>query len=188
MKTARNTAISILAIGLLAGSAVGVAAQAEEAEAIVSSFTGAVSGGEGLGLETVDEELPNGFMKVNGQTYRTKWTASDERLTGTLTGVNHWVIDPNGFEPWATGGQPNMITSSALQLDNDGGSWLGEGTSFSSTELDAMRETIIFVGQDGYQGLTAYVLLENEPAGPPTFIGVIVPAAMPEAPEPYTGG
>jgi hypothetical protein len=184
MRTIKTTTISILAVGLLAGSAGGVAAQDEEETAVVTSFTGVFSpDAEGLPNPAQTEGvLPNGFSWNNGFAWKTSWESSDERMAGDVTGVNHWVIDPAGFEPWSWGGQPNMLAREIVELTNDGGSWLGEGIGFNSTELDMASTTHIFVGRDGYEGLTAYVLVGE--GQPPTFSGIIFPGEMPEAPEP----
>ena len=185
MRTIKTTTISILAVGLLAGSAVGVAAQDEEAAAEVASFTGSIRGGEGLDVETTETVFPNGFTAVDGFTWRNNWESSDERLTGDVTGVTNWVVGPDGFDAWGTGGQPDIINAQVIELTNDGGSWLGEGMAFGSTDLDISRDMYTLVGQGGYEGLTAFVIIEQPPA--PTFSGVIFPATMPEVPEPYSG-
>jgi hypothetical protein len=184
VRALRTTTISILAVGLLAGSSVGVAAQDEETAAGATSFTGSVRGGEGVDVETTETVFPNGFTAVDGATWRNNWESSDERLTGDVTGVSNWVVGPDGFSAWETGGEPDIITSVVMELTNDGGSWLGEGIGFGSTDLGVSRDMYTLVGRDGYEGLTAYVVLEVPP-GPPTFSGVIFPTAMPEVPEPY---
>ena len=186
MRAIRTITISILAVGLLAGSAVGVAAQDEEAADGATSFTGSVRGGEGVDVETTETDLGNGYLAVDGFTWRNNWVSSDERLTGDVTGVNNWVVGPDGFDAWSTGGQPDIIASQVIELVNDGGSWLGEGISFGCTGFEISRDMYTLVGQGGYEGLTAYVILEVPP-GPPTFSGIIFPTAMPEVPEPYTG-
>jgi hypothetical protein len=182
VRAVKTTTISILALGLVAGSALGVAAQDEEAAASAVSFTGSVRGGEGADIETT--ALPNGYMAMDGFTYRNTWESSDERLTGEVSGVNNFVVDPDGFRASATGGKPNIIQSLAIELTNDGGRWLGEGRGFGSTDLDIVKEMYTLVGQGGYEGLTAYVIVEVT-QGPPTFSGIIFPTAMPEMPEPY---
>ncbi|MGD8683697.1 MAG: hypothetical protein PVG27_07100, partial [Chloroflexota bacterium] len=100
MRAVKTTTISILALGLVAGSALGVAAQDEEAAASAVSFTGSVRGGEGADIETT--ALPNGYMAMDGFTYRNTWESSDERLTGEVSGVNNFVVDPDGFRASAT--------------------------------------------------------------------------------------
>ena len=180
MRTVRATVISILAVGLLAGSAIGVAAQDEEAAAGATSFTGSVRGGEGADIETT--ALPNGYLAMDGFAYRNTWESSDERLTGDVTGVNNFVVDPDGFRASAMGGKPNIIQSLAIELTNDGGSWLGEGRGFGSTDLDIVKEMYTLVGRGGYEGLTAYVIVEVT-QGSPTLSGIVFPTAMPEIPE-----
>lgn len=185
MRGIRITTISILAAGLLAGSAVGVAAQDEESVAGATSFTGTPRGGPALDVDTIETDLGDGFTAVDGFTYRNTWETSDERLTGDVTGVNNYVLDPDGF----TGGYPDMGMSLAIELTNEGGSWLGEGTGFTSTDLGIAREMYTLVGQGGYEGLTAYVI--NESTGSPgsrsTISGIVFPTAKREAPEPYAG-
>ena len=184
MRTIRTTTISILALGLLAGSAVGVAAQDEEAAAGVTSFTATPSMEGEVAAEGTVVVLPNGFTEGDGFTWLSSWEASDPRFTGNFSAVMNSVMDPDGFKAFETGGQPNELRSSTAVLSNDGGSWLGEGIAISSTDLGIATEAAIFVGQDGYEGLTAYVLIDNTQF-PATISGVVFPAAMPEAPEPY---
>ena len=70
------------------------------------------------------------------------------------------------------------------ELANDGGSWLGEATNFGNTDLGVNSQTIIFEGRDGYEGLTAYAVVDwRDFAG--EYVGTVFPAAMPEVPEPY---
>ena len=151
MRAIRTTTISILALGLLAGSAVGVAAQDEEAAAGATSFTGT-----GTPVDFFDGE---------------------EDVTVTL--IRSHLADPEaaGF---------TMLSAQAYELTNDAGSWLGEGTGLASDELGVARDTFVLVGQDGYEGLTAYVISEDPGfTGNITLSGLIFPSAMPEVPEPY---
>ena len=183
MRTIRTTTISILVLGLLAGSAVGVGAQDEEAAAGATSFTGTGFGGDPIEVETTETDLGNGFIAVDGFTYRNTWEASDERLAGNVTGVVNQVLDPGTAVP---GQLPDIMTSMAIELANDGGSWLGEGRGFASTDLGVVKEMYTLVGQGGYKGLTAYAIVES--TGPETTLsGIIFPTAMPEVPEPYEG-
>lgn len=186
MRAINTTTISILALGLLAGTTVGVAAQDEEMAAGAVSFTGSGRGGPQVSPgRTTETDLPKGYTAVDGFTYRNTWESTDERLTGDLIGVNDYVIDPGGHRG---GGFPNMIMSLAIELTNDGGSWLGEGTAFGSKDLGIVREMYTLVGQGGYEGLTAYAIVEAAEVGaPPRISGTIFPTAMPEVPEPYSG-
>jgi hypothetical protein len=162
-----TTTISILAVGLLAGSAVGVAAQDEEAAADVTSFTGT-----GTPVDFFDGEEGGTVAVVS-------YESSDPRLTGEVTITGSHLADPDaaGF---------TMLSAQAYELTNDGGSWLGEGTGVASTDLGIVRDTFILVGQEGYEGLTAYVISEDPSlSGNLALSGLIFPSAMPEVPEPY---
>ena len=169
-----------------ASSAVGVAAQDEEAAAEVTSFKGVFSpDGQELPGEGANEILPNGFgIAKPGFAWQNSMHSSEPRLTGEHWVIANWVIDPNGFEPWSRGEEANMLLSTSHGLTNDGGSWLGEGKGVGSTDLDVAMETIVFVGQGGYEGLTAFVIIDST-RSPATFSGVIFPAAVPEVPDPY---
>lgn len=181
-RTIKAAAISILVLSLLAASAVAVAARDEETAAGTASFTGSVSGGPALDVETTETDLPNGFTAVDGYTYRNTWESSDGRLTGDVTGVTNNVVPAP-----PTGGLPDIIMSLAIELTNDGGSWLGEGRGFGSADLDFVKEMYTLAGQGGYEGLTAYVIVETTNPGRSTLSGIIFPTAMPEVPEPHAG-
>lgn len=185
MRMIRTTTIAILALGLLAGSAVGVAAQDEE-QTEVTSFTGVFRpGGEELQVDWTETVLPNGFTQARpGFAWKDRLESSDPRIAGEHTVIANWVIDPNEFDPWSRGEQANLLLSTSHRLSNDEGSWLGEGRGMHSTELAIAMEAIVFDGQDGYAGLTAFVIVDStqEPA---TVSGVVYPAEMPEFPDPY---
>jgi hypothetical protein len=184
VRAIKATTISILAIGLLAGSAVGVAAQDGEAAAGATSFTGTAFGVTGgPDPEPTVTDLGSGLTAVDGFVYWNTWETSDERLTGDVIGVVNQVVDPGSSE---AGGLPDILMSEAIEVTNDGGSWLGEGKGFGSTDLDFVKGLYTLVGQGGYEGLTAYVFFETT-GREPALSGIIFPTAMPEAPEPYTG-
>jgi hypothetical protein len=179
MRTIKTTTISILALGLLAGSAVGVAAQDEEAAAEVTSFTGTLNFVDVL-RESTDTELPNGLTESVGFTVLNSLESSDPRFSGDHVVVVNTVADPDTFGA----GRPDWLLETSHVVTNDGGSWHGEGSAFDSTDLDLdIPMVVTFVGQDGYEGLTAYAVIED-----PTMSGVIFPTAMPEMPEPYVAG
>ena len=182
-----KTTISILVAGLLLGAAGGVAAQDEEVPAAVTTFTGVFSP-DGEPLPGQGEEIihPNGFMEGRpGFAWKNRLESDDPRIAGDHRVVANWVLDPVGFDAWSVGQEANMILSTIHELTNDGGSWLGEGALFSSTELDLHSgEIITFVGQGGYDGLTAYALVTSD-TEPPRISGVIFPTTMPPTPESF---
>ena len=178
MRAIKTGLISILAVGLLAGSAVGVAAQDEEAADGATSFTGTSIERDYL-RDPPPVTTPDGMDVGTGWVILLRWSASDPRLTGEATATTNWVVDgsDDGF---------TYLGAHTYELSNDGGSWLGSGTSLASSEL-GLTGNAVLVGQEGYDGLTAYVTFgESETAaGVNEMRGTIIPTEMPEAPEPY---
>ena len=180
MRIAKATTISILAAGMLAGATVGVTAQ-DEAAAEVTSFTGTLSFSEVL-RESTDTDRGDGFTEYAGFSVLNSLESSDPRLTG-----DHRVVINSVGVPfwWEAPGGPSVVHTTLHELTNDGGSWLGEETTFSSAELDLVAPGVVaLVGQDGYEGLTAYAVIDDTQQ-PPTISGVVFPTAMPGVPEPY---
>ena len=177
MKGLKTTTISILAIGLLAGSAVGVAAQDAEATAEVSSFTG--TGTEGL------EVLSEGTFGVNtdglndavGVVYVARFDSDDDRLTGDATITANWQFaDPSGTP---------LLAARTYELTNEGGSWVGQSHSLNADDLGVSVEMAVLTGQGGYEGLTAYVIMQWSPQSSPeaTFVAATFPGEMPPLPD-----
>jgi hypothetical protein len=104
------------------------------------------------------------------------WTASDPRFSGEAAAV--WNDDvyqtDNGF---------NAVNVSARYLQNDAGGWtctssnLFENFGLFPTSLTG--ETATCVGQGGYEGLSAILVLDDS-AGYP-FVGLIFPRRLPAA-------
>jgi hypothetical protein len=180
VRAIKTTTISILALGLLAGSAAGVAAQDEESAGGVTTVTGTLNWVDQIdeGTDSVD---PAGFGATSGSVATMRFFfPSEPRLTGDATVNANNVVMEFG-ETFA------MMSAQTTVLSNDGGSWLGESKGFGGPGFDSGR-TIVFVGQDGYEGLTAYLQGKLDwDTGVEEFQGFIVPTAMPEVPEPYAG-
>ena len=117
VRAIKTTTISILALGLLAGSTVGVAAQDEAAD--VTSFTGTISFVD-VASESTVTDLGNGFTEYNGFVILNSYESSDPRFTGDSSVVVNTVMVPDRFETTGQQATTYMVT-------NDGGSWLGEG-------------------------------------------------------------
>ena len=150
MRAIKTTTISILAIGLLAGSAVGVAAQDEGAASDVSYFTW-----DTAGPPEFSEDPATGLPVVTVQI-----EATDERAGGTATTIEDGII-------------------SAVRLVNDGGSWVGMGRGVNASDPEAgtggRAWFTEYTGQDGYEGLTMYTFRVGFGGEPPESIGFIVP-------------
>ncbi len=186
MRAVKTTTISILAIGLLAGSSVGVAAQGEEAAAEPSTpakVAGTIdTSGTALVQEPTETEVDD-HLEVRGAIVEgDRFEMNDPRLTGTVTlAVNvdvHNVI-----------GSVDVVAGSfALRLENEAGSWSGQGTSVGYNGSGIPEEemlgldTWVLTGAGAYEGLSAILLVDATKDQPPVD-GVIFAGEMPPAPE-----
>ena len=180
MRVIRTTTVAVLALGLLAGSAAGTVAQdeptMEAAEVTGRAFMLAErrdTGGDFVYLEMGG--------KINSGAVEGVWSTSDPRLNGTVTRTVTWHWDP---------ASDTVIDSHAYELTNDGGSWLGEGHGYL-TDLRGNPPSVRWVtltGRDGYEGLSAMVVLETANVLQPATLdlrGVVFPGEVPEIPEAY---
>jgi hypothetical protein len=111
------------------------------------------------------------------------WSTSDPRLNGLVTRTVTWH--------WDTASD-TVLDSHTYELFNDGGSWLGEGNGYVTDLRGDPRHVqwVTLTGRDGYEGLSAMVLLKTANVLEPTawdLEGIIVPREVPEVPEPYAG-
>ena len=170
MRAIRTTTISILALGLLAGSAVGVTAQDEADPMAPSTFTM-----QNASEPVVTEDPGTGALTAVGPVEST-----DQRASGTLTQVT-------GSAPIEVAdGAGGFINTDAVRLVNDGGSWVGSNRGFLTFTSDGLP-TVQFlgelVGEGGYEGLTLFFAQTGD-AADTRWLGVIVPTAdVPTVPE-----
>ncbi len=119
--------------------------------------------------------VPQKGMSANDNVHLTfQWEASDPRLTGSGTYDSNWLSYLF---------QNMKLEASRYTLENDEGRWVGTGTTVSS--LDDMMEThtMILRGEDGYEGLTTYVVMDDGLSGT-SFHAAIFPGDMPAVPDP----
>jgi hypothetical protein len=186
VRAIKTTTISILALGLLAGSAVGVAAQDEEAAAepgTPARVTGTIDDTGNELVQEPTETVVDGVLEVRGVIVEgDQFEMDDPRLTGTVTlAVNVDVHKVGDFEDIVAG-------SFALRLENEAGSWAGQGTSVGHNGAGMSQEealgldTWVLTGAGAYDGLSAILIVD--PGGDqPTVEGVIFAGEMPPAPE-----
>ena len=174
MRAIRTTTISILALGLLAGSAVGVVAQDEP------SMDGAEVTGDAVFLAQITEgtieEAPPLYAGDNVAA-RQRWSASDPRLDGVVTFTINWRADTDsGIN----------INAATYELTNDAGSWVGDARGYIGGTIGEVV-SVALSGRDGYAGLSAIVVMESATteANAWDLSGVIVPGELPEVPAPY---
>ena len=179
MKGLRTTTISILALGLLAGSAVGVAAQDEaEVPTGASYFTGTIGASDVTGEPT--EAVVDGVLEVRGLMREGPIEATDPRLTGSLSRV----LD---FDVHSVGDLEDVVLFSAPhRIENDAGSWSGTGTGVihAGADLSAEEEldfyTVVLTGEGAYEGLSAFLLADFAPEVGADIKGAVFPGEMPE--------
>jgi len=182
VRAIRTTTISILAVGLLAGSAVGVSAQDEEAAADVpagsSYFTGTYTP---VGTPVAGGSVttgPDGLTQMLGEVYAGETIeTSDPRVSGSLSRVVNRAEARPGLWPAAE----------AWRLENEGGSWTGQGTSLVHS-VEGIKPsswvTMVLSGEGVYEGLTAVVLVDRIQV-PHAVEGAVIagePVPVPEPP------
>ena len=170
MRAIKTTATSILALGLLAGSAVGVAAQS----AVV---TGSVAGGDDC------EMTPEGAEFCSGG----RFEFDDPRLTGDYESTQTLADAFEGGEGFEMG----FIATEEFRVTNDEGAWSGQYhyADFFPSEVpegyraDTLPEEYqhvesgnnsVLFGEGAYEGLTAY--LTDGPVG--TWGIIVDPQSM----------
>ena len=179
MRTIKTTTISILALGLLAGSALGVAAQDEEAATdapvgpsyftgqLVSDFEGTPFGSNGVLFEGDAIEV------------------SDPRVSGSLTraGTSNFHND--------VGDSPVIaFQADAWRIENDAGTWSGQGTGLlrggpdgPGGEDSVETSTVVLTGEGGYEGHTLYLIVDWTTDDAAAVVGAVFVGDAPTAPE-----
>ena len=186
MQAIKTTTISILALGLLAGSAVGVAAQDEEAAAEPSTpakVAGTIDEEASDLVQEPTETVVDGMLEVrDGAFAGDRLEMDDPRLTGTITGA--FNVDVHKASDFVD----IVAQTFALRIENEAGSWSGQGTTVvhdgaTVPEDEALRlDTLLLTGADAYEGLSAYLVVDGT-EDPPTVEGVIFAGEMPPFPE-----
>lgn len=150
MRAIRTTTISILALGLLAGSAVGVAAQEDEADPMrASTFKW------NFGDAAPSEQYIEGTVTETdyGSSYRGETIvdltleAGDPRASGLFTIVQN--VEEMG--------RTRVITSMG-RIVNDAGAWSGSGAGVLRSKKNNAPQRVVtmavLTGEGAYEGLT----------------------------------
>jgi hypothetical protein len=175
VKGLKPTLVSAIAIGLLAGSAVGVAAQDESrfSEGLVRilNFTD-------FGVKTVPDD-GSATEELRGQTYEGIIEASDPRLEGTLSGTLNQ--DSHLMTPDMQ--QPSVTQWGTERIENDGGAWecTWSGGEVSGLKVELMKWC---VGEGGYEGYAAQMLLTKETDVGQNWVGLAWEGDLPALPGP----
>ena len=175
VKKLRTPLVAAIAIGLLTGSAFGVAAQDTEAAAPVE-FTAKWAFGGAVRPDT--SEFVDGVLMTRGGAWRPGviTSASDPRLEGTLS------IAANSNQYAGTGPE---VWNYAFRIENAEGAWQQMPTiNLAVGDGDLNTTTGVLVGEGGYAGLIAVFdnLSENSTW---TLHGYIIDGELTPAPEPF---
>jgi hypothetical protein len=178
VKGLKPTLISAIAIGLLAGSAVGVAAQDEEAAELETPLYYTWTAGDPASVTdgTFDEDA--GEMRglvLEGIPLE----ASDPRLSGV------GYLTANGNAENSTNGS-GALESRSYRVVMDGGEFTGSGTYIEAGDPSVdgppaiVRETMVLTGDGAYEGLVLFVTGDYREAG--AGEAVILRVAVPPVP------
>jgi hypothetical protein len=164
MRGVKSVSIAIIAIGLLAGSVVGVAAQ-DGGEAAYVTGTIMISGDEC----TEGQEWNECPLSLD---------ASDTRLSGEGSVRNAGL-------PLPSDDLFIVLVTQSVRIANDEGAWTGGGRLYAVPSegegaVGQDEPTWVLTGEDAYAGLTAMLRVDLGPDG--SFGGVIVEAEPPAAP------
>ena len=177
MRTLRVSFAGTVILTLLGGLGGTVLAQDEAADLMApATVTGSV---RYIGGQQSGEIAPvDGMVRQSGMISNHKWESSDPRLSGTEAYTKTFDYYPTGF----------YVDATSRVLENDTGRWVGTGVGMEGVFIEAgmplmSTATVILHGEDAYEGLTAYLLLDEGTSGSATFAGVIFPGEMPPFPE-----
>ena len=180
MSKVKNTLVSAMAIGLLAGSAIGVAAQETETEA-PSEFT--ATWDSNFGPPGVRRDVEEGSDPVHSRGYANHpliiETTGDPRFEGEVTLVVNHDRYPSNEALW--------VFNNAFSVENDEGTWRGvPHLTLRFSDAEGSGRTQLFIGEGGYAGSYALVDIQGRQAGQGwTLRGVIFEGEPPPAPEPF---
>lgn len=130
------------------------------------------------GTSGFPDELAGGSRMWDGQKIRGEdaivaydWDASDPRLTGEFTvHYNSDYYERQGL----------FLANGRSTLETAGGDWVGDASYVGGPALRG-TSTILLEGQGAYEGLTAYIVLDQD-AEPISFTAAILPGSLPEPP------
>ena len=175
MKGLKPILIPLLAIGLLSGSAIGVAAQDDSVDLRApATFEGS------FGPQRFSADAVTG-LPVTVSTFE----ATDPRASGTWTQFKGtWHVNLDRRTRYQVFGHSDRLV-------NVGGSWVGTTRAVVATELPdgggRDGRFIEMTGEGGYEGLTMFIFSMSTDAEP-TSLGFIVPVdELQPFPEPPSG-
>lgn len=183
MRSVRPLIVGLLAGALLTASGVAAVAQSEEEQPAADApatmdeqlTTPVVVSGT---LECLDSAAEADGEAPSDQSVVTvhAWQASDERLTGEVTYGGRWEIYGEPSED--RGSVESSADDAFYEIVNEGGAWLCEAARGPEPRTGDTGHTLVFTGEGGYEGLTAYLHVDWSQT-PYVFNGLILPGDEP---------
>ncbi len=183
MRGIQSALSAALAVGLVASSAVGVAAQEETADLSTPTYVTWESGEPASVTEGVFDAEAGEMrgIRIDGVPLE----ASDPRLSG----VAYFVINGNIESNTETGA---TVESRSYRIVNDEGAWTGTSTYVDAADITGedpqmllINEAGVLIGEGAYEGLIAISYsdyLEADHQGEAVILRISAPPA-PEIPE-----
>lgn len=191
MKGLKPALISAVAIGVLAGSAVGAAAQdgdaaAEPATAGVVTGTIEVGGGEYFEIQTKRWDDERGVEELRGRYLDDPIQMDEPRLSGLLRSTVN--LDTYGGRELSGEG---TVAAGRTELINDDGSWTGTLRGYRDVYAgpDGFPQRDIhwyveLTGSGAYEGHSALLYVDGNPSrGFLDVRGFVLPGVLPEYPD-----
>ena len=180
MKGSRTILTAAIAVGVMVGSSMGVTAQDEEPGTASAAYaTGTIGWPPAEIVEPKVEQVPGGNDERGLMLIDLPVEFSDPRLSGMLT------ISGNGTTREFEDGRA-WIESRTHRIVNDDGAWAGSGYLVRATSdelgIGIDQESMLLVGEGGYEGLIAYVFLDAPPEGESKWEALILKAEQPPLP------
>ena len=176
----RGLVTAAIAIGLVAGSAVGVAAKDAEVAAPVE-FTASWKAGGGI-VRPMTSTIGEGVKEYRGGAFTPGVIneATDPRLAGHVT----LAVNYNDY-PARDG---LRVVNHAFRVENEDGAWQQLPTiNIQWPGEDNLGVVGVFIGEGAYDGLIAVFdnVIDPEAGGTFDLHGFIFEVGLPPAPEPY---
>jgi hypothetical protein len=174
----RTLCVSLIAMALLAGSALEVAGQEDGAELIEVTAPVEVTGTYRLGPCSYGFEKVGHIEPGRGFNCRADWSMSDPRLEGKVTWVLNWDSYFDRADLWV----------SAVSIENDAGAWRERPAPWLrfNTSVETTTKTMVLDGEGDYDGLFAVLEVtmreDGEGLDPRTLHGLIIEGEPPPSP------
>lgn len=161
MKKHMTAIIAIIAIGLIAASTIGVAAQSDDSMA-PSFFTG--EGGLDASYTVETSETRADGVVAETFVLSARWASNDPRIDGLMTNLGTTLDYRQGALSDSGTDVTGLIGSSLVRVVNDDGAWEGTLDSVAIEDDGTDQVSGWLVGEDAYEGLMAYVVIDyNSP-------------------------